>query len=479
MPQLPLPGRAEHTDYLNQDTIFAPLTPRGGSIRVYRLSGAHSREITRKLISRLAFDKLIQTNRVLAGMSFNGKPIDQTVIAGFLAPHSFTGEDVFEFSLHGGEWIAIQFEEALQKLGARMAMRGEFSFRAVQSGKMSIGQAQAIPRLFEARNDRAHQMALRQLSGHQAKNFEKVATDLRELLKKAELGIDFSDQEVDELAIEHLQSELSQSILVLEKLLQSYHQGRRLFDGIRLTLVGLPNAGKSSLFNCLCGSDRSIVTEIPGTTRDVVSERLTLTNDRTNISFLISDTAGIRATQDPIERKGVDRSLGSIGETDLVLLIIDPHTEGWLEHLNQMLDERIKSFDRNQIFGVFTKTDLSSEWPGITEQGQKKLADHWQIMSLATSSKTGQGIPELIDHLLKMGDQLTHLDSDEGFLTHEEQKQAVVAAIDQLQVTKKQNDHGLFAADLRHVLSVLAPIIGGTLTEDILGQIFSEFCIGK
>jgi len=459
-------------EYFRETPIAALSTATGGAISIVRVSGKNLSQKLSPLYPDLAANDLKDrmATRVRLVDPILKTPLDDSIVLPFFAPRSFTGEDVFEFHLHGGGFLGSRFLEVLIKLGINQALPGEFSFRAVRNGKMSIPQAQAVSDLISAQNDRAVELALENLSGVQNELLEKVADHLRQTLTLAEAGIDFSDQDIDEVGLKRLQDALINPKSKLEKLRDSFHRGVRIQEGIKLAIVGLPNAGKSSLFNALLGEERSIVSEIAGTTRDSIREFLTLRNGKLSLTFRIEDTAGLRSAEDEVEKLGVARTEKAISAAEIVIWVVDPHTspESALE-----LWPRFQ-LDQKKTLGVFTKADL-----GDSTYGNKFYSLLPEALWTNTSARTRAGITPLIEKILTAGDALAGRAPSEILLTRIEHFHAVENAIDSLTHAQITPDHVTLASDLRQTLHNLSPLIGETPTDAILEKIFSAFCIGK
>jgi tRNA modification GTPase len=400
--------------------------------------------------------------------------MDDALSVRFITPASFTGEDVVELHLHGGSFIAARILDVLAKLGVRQALPGEFSFRAVRNGKMTLSQANAVADLISATNRQAVSLALEKLSGSQNRLISELAHDLRQLAVLGEVGIDFADQDLDEVSLPQLKKRLANIIVALERLQQSYKRGSLIQDGIPVAFLGVPNAGKSSFFNALLGEDRSIVSDIPGTTRDIVRERITLSGERHTVTLRLEDTAGLRITDNEIEQMGIDRSIRSARESDLVLYIVDSTSSLHGAHEQW----KILGEPKEKTLGILTKTDLLSGdrlAPLISECQKLFGVTQW----IPTSSMTGTGIPVAVEAITQFSGTWLKRDPGEVVLTRLNDAQAAAEALDHLRRARDASELDLFAADVRQALNSMGPLIGETLPDDILGQIFSEFCIGK
>jgi tRNA modification GTPase len=469
----------DKSGYLSEDTIAALASFPGGAVTVLRISGPDAfgvlSQITQDRIAtqgeprKLYRVRLIDPEAVLANSQ-----LDDALCVRFIAPASFTGEDVVELHLHGGTYIAARVLDVLARIGVRQALAGEFSFRAVRNGKMTLSQATAVADLIAASNQGAVALALEKLSGSQHELISQLAKNLRDLAVLGEVGIDFADQDVDEVSLPQLKKRATNVIQSLEHLQQSYKRGTLIQDGVRVAFCGLPNAGKSSFFNALLGEDRSIVSDIPGTTRDVVRERLTLSGSHHTITLRLEDTAGLRSTSNEIEQMGIDRTIRSAREADLVLFLVDATSSIVLA--KEQWD--VLGRPSEKAFGILAKADLLDS-ERITTLLKRYESEFGISRWVATSAKTGQGIAKAVESITDFAGQWLKRDPGEVVLTRLNEAQSVSEALEHLYRGKDASEIDLFAADVRQALNALGPLIGETLPDDILGQIFSEFCIGK
>ncbi len=477
MAPLSLPER-DSAAYLSEDTIAALSTPVGGAIALIRVSGPKSilllEALTRiqPIVSRTprklyrARLQEIQSDRML----------DDTLFAYFLAPLSYTGENLVEIHIHGGAYIATRVLEEIFKFGVRPALPGEFSFRAVRNGKLSLSQAQAVSELISASNDAAISLALEKLSGTQNRLLQGISDELKSLAAFSEIGIDFADQDIEEVGLPRLKLRAQVCLESILRLADSFNRGSKVQDGIRAAFLGIPNAGKSSFFNALLGEDRSIVSELAGTTRDVVREKLTLRGISQSISLRLEDTAGLRVAEHPIEHEGIQRTLRAAQDADLLLFLVDP-----LSNLNAVRDEWAKIDPSHRwtekTLGVFTKSDQVGA--DQISQVRNELVSLGIQTWVSVSAVTGAGLPEATETILKFCERWVHRSPGEILLTRWEHCQAALAAGEDLKRALVADEIELFASDLRQALHSLSPLIGQTVPDDILGKIFSEFCIGK
>lgn len=475
----------EQSKYLSQDTIHALATPVGGALAVVRMSGPSAIKALESLHGeeRASFStrepREIFRLKIMAsdGRSDATEVIDDAMAAYFLAPKSQTGEDLVEFFIHGGAVVAERLLRTLETLGSRQALPGEFSFRAVRNGKTSITAAQAVAELIAATNEGAAKLALEKMEGSQARLVTELAERLRKLSTMGELGIDFADQDVEELSLPVLKKQACEVLTRLSHLENSFERGEKIQTGVRVAFVGRPNAGKSSFFNALLGEERSIVSEVAGTTRDVVRERLTLRAEGATVTLRLEDTAGIRdSTDDRIEREGIDRSVRAAFDADFVVLICDADANPaeWAE--TEAVWEAIGR-PREKSLVVLTKRDRATE-PDFLRAREKLAAFAVPLIGIVSSS-SGEGIPAAAKAIVEYCGRFTARAPGEVLLTRLDHLRAVRETVTHLERALETTEEDLFAADLRQALTSLGPVIGETLPDDILGRIFSEFCIGK
>jgi tRNA modification GTPase len=337
-----------------------------------------------------------------------------------------------------------------------------------------LSQAEAIKELISAENDFALDLALEKLSGSQHELIERIRTDLMQLVTLSEVGIDFSDQDIDEVSLPRLKGRLTKMVGLLRELQGSFDRGKRFLDGIPVSVFGLPNAGKSSFFNALLGEDRSIVSDIAGTTRDVVREKLNLKGEKGYVTFKLSDTAGLRKGQDAIETIGIERTLKAAHESDLVLVVVDglnPKLDQVQTFLNQV------DLKNKTVLGIVTKIDLMNDvdQDRVLNEVKTLPVSNWSKIS----STTLEGVREVSKLMAVSAERYLDRKPGEVVLTQFEHVQAVSRALDCLLHAEAAFDLVLFATDVRHGMGELGPLIGETLPDDVLGKIFSDFCIGK
>ena len=439
----------------SSDTIAAIATPPGeGAIAMVRISGPDAAPILARIFKSSA--KTPAPRQATFGKIHDGEEVlDQVLVTTFQAPASFTGEDMGEITCHGGILLAARILETVLRSGARAADAGEFSQRAFFNGKIDLTRAEAIMDIIRARTAPALRAAALQLEGRLGKEIMALRDTVLEVVAHIEAWIDFPEEGIDPATGRHLLAKINAALERTERLLSTADEGRVLREGIRVAIVGLPNAGKSSLLNRLLGMDRAIVSEVPGTTRDTIEESACLRG----ILFRLTDTAGLRETNDPVEREGVARSGRAMESADLVLHIFDASATTPTAPLN----------DREIL--VANKCDL-------LPSGSKKHTD-----AIAVSSLTGEGFDALLDAMTNAnsskhavtGDSLAAINARHKALL-EFAATSLRAAAELVQTSAPPE---LAAVELRSALDALGRIVGATDTEDILGEIFSRFCIGK
>lgn len=478
---MPTRSRQGHdkSGYLSEDTIAAIATATGGAISMVRVSGPSALSAADTLAPGIAAIASKQPRKLFRTTlkDPDGEALDDALIGFFKAPQSFTGEDVVELHLHGGSYLASRVIEEFAAIGVRQALPGEFSFRAVRNGKMSVSQAQAVADLISASNDGAIRLALEKMSGTENRLLQDLAEKLRKLAVFGELGIDFADQDVDEVSLPTLKTRLPSLIETLKVLASTFERGHRLQDGVGVAFVGLPNAGKSSFFNAILGEDRSIVSDVAGTTRDVVREKISLKGHAGSVTLRLEDTAGLRSTENPVEQMGIERTQRVARDADLVLFVVDA-TEA-SEHGRLLISEQWAKIasPSSKTLGILTKCDLA------TAEQIRLIKAELAPLGIAswteTSAVTGSGMAAAIEAIVAFSAKWTSRARGEVLLTRIEQLRAVREALDHLIRAASAAELDLFASDIRQALHALGPLIGETPTEEILGQIFSDFCIGK
>jgi tRNA modification GTPase len=446
------------------DTIVAVSTPPGRSaIGVVRLSGPGSLTILRALVRQDHFAP--EPNRVvLKTLLINEGVLDHCLVTYFQAPHSFTGEDMVEISCHGSPVVLRQLLDLIQTHDARLAEPGEFTLRSCRNGKMNLSQAEAIRDLINAQTQAAAVQATRQLSGELAQALEPTKQELIRVIVILESAIEFVEDDLPAIQRGEIKETIGQLIRSVSSLAETYKAGHLLRDGIRVAIVGRPNVGKSSLFNRLLRFERAIVTDVAGTTRDSLTESISLQG----IPVSLTDTAGFREAGDKIEAIGIERTRRAMADADLLVLVIDGSSS-----LQEADDEILKATKEHPFVVALNKTDL----PHVTSLNNLNGARVVHVSAL-----THEGIPELTAAILEpfgsldsAGRGLLITDSRHYDLLTRAKSSLEAAARSMDQVASEE----IVAADLHNALRFLGAITGETTSEEILGEIFSTFCIGK
>src|SRR5512139_1322437 len=444
------------------DTITAQATPAGrGGVGIVRVSGVRCAEIAQRILGRVPRPREAV---LLPFLDAQGQQIDEGIALYFAAPHSFTGEDVLELQGHGGPVVMDMLLAAVQACGARMARPGEFSERAFLNGKIDLAQAEAIADLIDSSSSEAARSALRSLNGEFSQRITTLSDQIIHLRTYVEAAIDFPDEEIDFLAEGAVGQQLAAQRKTLASILESARQGSLLREGMTVVLAGLPNAGKSSLLNALAGQESAIVTDIPGTTRDLLREQITIDG----MPLHVIDTAGLRDGGDAVEQEGIRRAWKAIEQADRVLLLIDDKagmTKAEAEILQQLPVGVAVTVVRNKI-------DLSGAETSI------QSGSHGEEIRI--SAKCGMGIDLLRNHLKQV---MGYQQGAEGaFMARRRHFAALHQADSHLAMAEaalKEKRGELVAEELRLAHQALGEITGEFTSEDLLSKIFTSFCIGK
>lgn len=444
------------------DTIAAIATPPGrGGVGIVRVSGPAAPAIAETLLGTLPAPRQARFARFVDA---DGQVIDEGLALYFAAPASFTGEHVLELQGHGGPVVMDLLLDRVLGLGARMARPGEFSERAFLNDKLDLAQAEAIADLIDAETAAAARLAVRSLDGEFSRRIESLVDQLIHLRMYVEAAIDFPEEEIDFLSDGKVAGDLAAVVAELEGVQASASVGRILRDGITLVIAGLPNAGKSSLLNALAGAETAIVTDIPGTTRDVLRERIQIDG----MPVHLIDTAGLRDSADAVERIGVERARAEMAKADRVLWVYD--AAGDPEHVGLAQAELP---DGVPVTRVRNKVDLCGEQPGRSGSGDD--------LEIALSARAGAGIDLLRDHLKEV---MGYQGSGEGAFSARRRHLDALARARAHLADGEAALHGggageLLAEDLRQAQNALSEITGDFSADDLLGEIFASFCIGK
>jgi tRNA modification GTPase len=454
------------------DTIVAIATPPGrGGIGIVRLSGPDATTIARPML-RLAHTEELQPNRAHFAELIDpatGERIDEIVVTYFPKPHSYTTDDVVEISCHGSPVVLRHVVEMALARGARLAEPGEFTMRAFLNGRIDLTQAEAVRDLIDSQTLYQAQVAARQLEGALSKRLQPIKLKLVELIAVMEAGVDFAEDDVSVIPDAQILDRIADVHAALQQLLASFAYGKVVHEGLTLAIVGRPNVGKSSLFNRLVEHERAIVTATPGTTRDLVTETVSIGG----IPVRLVDTAGIRDALDEAESIGVRKSMEALADADVVLVVLDA---------GQSAD------DHDAHRADTALVSLAAQRLGIVVQNKIDLATSARLLPdgclpvVMTSALTGQGIAELRAQILRLlGGQGAQQDA--GFLTNVRQQKLVQDSLCALDAATAavplKTPHEMLLLDLYSALRPLDEITGATTADDILNLIFSSFCIGK
>jgi len=467
------------------DTICAVATPPGqGGIGIVRVSGEKAIEVAAPMVRlrsgrhlkdaparKLCHVRLLETGAV-ADASRSIRCLDEALVAVMPSPHSYTGEDVVEIHCHGGPYLLERVCAQLVGSGARLAQPGEFTRRAFLNGKLDLAQAEAVLDTIRARTETGLRMAQEQLRGALSREIDGLREQLISLLAHVEAAIDFTEEDIafvsDETAVRQLEGALAD----LVRLADAAAEGRIFREGLTAAIIGRPNVGKSSLLNALLRTDRAIVTPVPGTTRDVLEEAVNIRG----IPVRLIDTAGVRETADPVEHEGIARSLRTLAEAELVLLILDgsvPMTEE-----DRELIARCEGM--NLVF-VVNKIDLAPA-PGAGPFRHEQ-AEAGPTRTVRISAKTGQGLDDLRDTIRTLFVRPDFEPNEAAVVTSLRHRTSILSAAEAVRRSLQSiQDHAskeFVAMDVRGAIDALGEITGSVTTEDILERIFSQFCIGK
>ena len=458
------------------DTICAPCSGSGGAITVIRVSGPHAVNCVDNIFASpkglplsdrkshtIAFGRILDSKREI---------VDEVVISLFRAPHSYTGEDVVEISCHGSRYILHTILDLLVANGCRMAKPGEFTRRAFLNGKMDLSQAEAVADVIASDSAASHRVAMNQMRGNFSKALRALRDQLLHLTSLMELELDFSDHEELEFADRSQLLDISNQVQqTISKLANSFKLGNALKNGIPVAIVGETNAGKSTLLNALLGDDKAIVSDVHGTTRDVIEDTINVRG----VTFRFIDTAGIRHTDDPVESIGIARSYQKMEQAEIILWVIAEAMAN-----DAPLLQKIKDIAREKkVLLLFNKSDI------LSESDRSTLAARYTdlgIPHLFISAKCGQGLSELEETLSQIAD-LPQYASEDTIVTNLRHYEALISALHAIERVQYGMQSGLsgdfISQDLRECIHHLSDIIGEVSTDSVLQNIFKHFCIGK
>ena len=486
----------------NEDTICAPATvPGTGAISVIRVSGPDALNVADRIIrcrKGTISDAKGYTIKFGTVSDTAGATVDEVLVSVFRAPHSYTGENSVEISCHASSYIVTTLMDMLYEAGARAAEPGEFTQRAYLNGKMDLAQAEAVADVIASQNAAAHRIAFKQMKGGFSAELRGMRGELLELVSLMELELDFSEEEVEFADRSRLDSLLEQIIAHVSRLIDSFRLGNAIKNGVPVAIAGATNTGKSTLLNALLGEERAIVSDIHGTTRDTIEETLNIDG----ILFRFIDTAGIRETSETVEKIGIERTYKKISEASIVLGMIDltRDFESTCETIREIVDK--VDFDTQKLVFLLNKTDISEVNKNVTIGnhivsllnnkniavegsicGSEALTSSPENVSIVQiSAKTGSGLTELRSILAQSQHDLM-ADSDTTLVTNQRHAQALSDARTSLLRVREGLASGLptdlAAQDIREAIYHLGSIVGEISTDEVLGNIFANFCIGK
>lgn len=448
-----------HTPYIPLDTIAAIATPPGeGGVAIIRITGKEAVNVASRIFSKDVHAFKTHTAHYGHILDAKGQIVDDVLLMPMLGSKSYCGEDTIEIFCHGGSLIARKVLETALAAGARAAWPGEFTFKAFMNGKIDLAQAEAVQALIHAKNERMLDAAENQIQGRLSRMVNEMQGRLNVIGAILEAWVDFPDEGLEFEPMEKVIADLKREISRLDHLSSTFHQGRIIHDGLKMALIGSPNVGKSSLMNAILDKERAIVSDIPGTTRDILEDHMRLNG----LNIRLVDTAGIRQTHETIEKEGIRRSKQALEEADLVLLVLDASRPLDMED-QQLLD----SVPSHKTLVIWNKVDLSSP----PSEG------------IHVSAKTRQGIETLLSHIETKIWRSPPPSKEEIVITNVRHLEALLDAskafsrvVDGLENNRSPE---FVSIDMRDGLSALGKILGTNVSEDILSAIFNKFCIGK
>lgn len=465
-----------------EDTICAPATvPGTGAIAIIRMSGKDSFRIADKVVSCKG-STISETEgymlRYGVALEADGTDLDTVLVSVFRSPHSYTGEDSVEISCHSSKYVVERLLQRLVDSGARPAGPGEFTQRAFVNGKMDLAQAEAVADVISSQNAAAHRVAYSQLKGGFSKELKSLRDELLKMTSLLELELDFSEEDVEFASRRELSALLDGALRHIHSLTDSFRYGNALRNGVPVAIVGAVNAGKSTLLNALVGDDRAIVSDIAGTTRDTIEETMTI--DGTLFRFI--DTAGLRETSDEVEKIGISRSYKKMNEASIVLALLDVTASE--EENEYSISDIVSNLDvkSQKLIVLLNKVDVLGNNINVSLINNSVSNPNEKVVKLYISAKTGFGLDEL-RKLLSDSQKSATLDSDQTIVTNLRHYQALMEASESLENVKRSLAAGqtpdLLSEDLRQALHHLGTILGEVTTDEVLGNIFEHFCIGK
>jgi len=460
-----------------QETIVALATPSGaGAIAIIRLSGKDAITIAADVFQSVSGKDITKqkTHTIHLGhITDNGKIYDQVLLSIFKGPNSYTGENVIEISCHGSTFIQQQIIQLLLRKGAKMAQAGEFTLRAFLNGKLDLSQAEAVADLIASDNEASHQIAMQQMRGGFSNEIAKLREELLNFASLIELELDFAEEDVEFADRTQFHELLERIEFVLKRLIDSFAVGNVIKNGIPVAIVGEPNVGKSTLLNALLNEERAIVSDIAGTTRDTIEDELVING----IGFRFIDTAGIRETKDVVESIGIQKTFEKIEQAQVVLFLVDSTelTMESLEGLKVEVEKIRNKYPQKALLTIFNKKDKLDE--SLLRNLESQIEN-----SIFISAKQKVGIEELKNELMSFVNTGA-LRNNETIVTNTRHYDSLLKALEEIQKVKWGLDSGLssdlMAIDIRSALHYFGEITGEVTNDELLGNIFANFCIGK
>ena len=466
------------------DSIVALATPSGaGAISIIRVSGPDAIEIGASVFKSIKNKDLKQqkTHTLHLGHIIDeGKTLDEVLISIFKGPNSYTGENTIEISCHGSTYIQQQIIQLLLRKGCRMADAGEFTLRAFLNGKLDLSQAEAVADLISSDNEASHQIAMQQMRGGFSNEIAKLREELLNFASLIELELDFAEEDVEFADRTQFHELLNRIEFVLKRLIDSFAVGNVIKNGIPVAIVGEPNVGKSTLLNALLNEERAIVSDIAGTTRDTIEDELVIGG----VGFRFIDTAGIRETKDVVESIGIQKTFEKIEQAQVVLYLVDGlelKLDGALDSLVVALNKTQNQYPQKTIVTIINKKDLISE-ENIVNIEKKLTTNNQQPTTIFISAKNKEGIDELKNTLLSFVNTGA-LRNNETIVTNTRHYDSLLKALDEIQKVKfgleSNLSSDLMALDIKEALYHFGLITGQVTNDELLGNIFANFCIGK
>ena len=455
----------------DNDTIVAPATSTGkSSVNIIRLSGDKSLAVAESIFMPKRYKISENPRKMIYGHIIDGdKVIDEVMLCYMKAPHSFTCEDVVEINCHGGSKSLEEIMSLILTKGVRLAQNGEFTKRAFLNGRIDLSQAEAVIDIINAKSTKSFENAQRQLQGRLSGRIEKIDERLKKSIAQITVAIDFPEEDIPEVTYEELLNDVEISMDELNKLKETYKNGKVISDGINIAIIGRPNVGKSSLLNELLEENRAIVTDIAGTTRDIITESLSING----ISVNLIDTAGIRETQDIVEKIGVERSISSIENADIILLVLD--TSDKLNEEDKELMEKLR--DRDYLI-LLNKSDLQNN---LDINDLPDFLDKENIINISTLDK--RGIEELKENIYAKAVSFDDDSINNVMITNSRHYSLIENAINSLKDARQalldNVELDILEIDFLNAVDYLGQITGLSVSESLLDTIFSKFCIGK